>query len=644
VQSFLRLSSDLGVERNFEWIIRDNPGAKTISPINGEYIDFNDRLDQWRTWKAGGKFKKPSVLVTVLKNTGRINNLANLLGALNLSQVPVLIIDDESDQASPNTKSAANLRNGLSDKSSTYEAIENLRSRVPKHTYLQYTATPQANLLAAKADALSPSFSRVITAGPDYVGGEEFFGTGNQNIRVLPDDDEIRGASLPDEPPASFKESLFSFWTACAITLAEAHSAGKERPETRSMMIQTSARINPHKKFSEWTRSIQKHAKTTLRNPDSASYSDLIEKFESAYDDLSKTFSHTLPFEELKEWLAEALDATKVVEVNSTEDAVKEIIWHESFFWVLVGGMKLDRGFTVRGITHTYMPRTVAENASTLQQRARFFGYHRRYLGLCRIYIAGNTLEAFEAYVEHEKALRMSLEKFQGKPLSLWKRSFIMDKALNKPVRSNVVGMKLKRAVINESWISPRFMYENDDAITRNILAMDTFVSELRLMAASDHPLTWIDKRAGKGHELYTDVPLSRVRDYLLELQFTNEFDVNLSMPLAIAIERELKKHKNSVADIVLMNSLDTSNLGGRSTDEGGITNIFVGSNPENAKSRAEMSYVGDREIHTEKITLQMRFVLVKGVLGIDGQMKSVPWISLKPNQNLKIQVLEEME
>jgi hypothetical protein len=644
VQSLVRLMTDLGVERNHEWIVRDNPGSKNISPGSAEYIDFKDRLDQWRNWQSGGKMKKPSILVTVLKHTGRVNNLANLLGALDLKDVPLLIIDDESDQASPNTKSAANLRNGLSDSSSTYEAIENLRSRAPRHTYLQYTATPQANLLAAKADALSPAFGRVITAGPDYIGGEDFFGGDRANIRVIPAADEIRGKALPDEPPTSFTESLISFWAACAITLAEAHKSGRDAPDTRSMMIQTSALTAPHARFSQWTRSIQGLWKTTLRNPDSASYPDLLEEFESAYKDLSVTFDHSVTFDEFKEWLAETLDATKVVEVNSTEDAVKDIKWYESFFWILVGGMKLDRGFTVRGITHTYMPRTVAENASTLQQRARFFGYHRKYFGLCRIHIAEPTLLAFEAYVEHEKALRLSLEKFQGKPLKLWKRSFIMDRALNKPVRSNVVGMRLNRSVISDAWISPRFMYENDDAITRNLLALDTLVKELKLLPKAQKPSGWVDKRSGSGHELYSDIPLQRVRDFLFDVQFTNSFDANLSMPLMIAIERELVKDANAAADIVLMNSLDTSNLGGRSTSDNGITNIFVGRNPAAAKSFDELNYVGDREIHTDKITLQLRLVLVNEILGVDGQMRPVPWISLKPNENLKIQVLEEME
>lgn len=643
-QSLDRLVDDLGLEKYREWRVFDNPGNSTINTSGAEFVDFKDRLDQWKAWQAGGKIKKPSILVTVLKHTGRINNLAKLLGSLDLKNVPTLIIDDESDQASPNTKSAANLRTGLNELSSTYEAIESLRSKSPKHTYLQYTATPQANLLAAKSDALSPAFSRVISAGPDYTGGEEFFTKELKNIKDIPITDEIQVSSLPDEPPKSFQDSLISFWTACAVAMAEDHRLNDGTPSTRSMMIQTSARTKPHALFSGWVRDIKSLWKVVLRDPNLASYEDLIARFQNAFVDLSTTYVFTKTFDEVKDWLADALDETKVVEVNSTDEAVKEIRWYESQFWILIGGMKLDRGFTVRGITHTYMPRTVADNAATLQQRARFFGYHRKYFGLCRIYIAENTLKAFQAYVEHEKALRLSLEKFQGRPLREWKRNFILDRALNKPVRTNVIGMKLNRGVINDGWITPRYMHENVDAISGNQLAFDALVSELTPLGASSHPSNWIDKRSGKGHLLYKCIPLSRMEAFILDLQFTNPYDVNLSMPLAVALGRELVSDPTATVDVVLMNSLDTSNLDGRNADSKGIENLFVGRNPKTAKSFSELNYVGDRDIHTDKITLQMRYVLVKDVLRADGSMEFVPWIAIKPTESLRVQVIEEIE
>lgn len=72
------------------------------------------------------------------------------------------MIDDESDQASLNTQ-AARIRSGAvapSTTSTTYEKILELRDVLPHHSYLQYTATPQANLLLAQADLLNASFSQ----------------------------------------------------------------------------------------------------------------------------------------------------------------------------------------------------------------------------------------------------------------------------------------------------------------------------------------------------------------------------------------------------------------------------------------------------------------------------------------------------
>ena len=59
-----------------------------------------------------------------------------------------------------------------------------------------------------------------------------------------------------------------------------------------------------------------------------------------------------------------------------------QINWGQSYSWILVGGQAMDRGFTVEGLTVTYMPRNLGiGNADTVQQRARFFGYKRAFLG-----------------------------------------------------------------------------------------------------------------------------------------------------------------------------------------------------------------------------------------------------------------------
>jgi len=66
--------------------------------------------------------------------------------------------------------------------------------------------------------------------------------------------------------------------------------------------------------------------------------------------------------------------------------------------------LAMDRGFTVEGLTVTYMPRGKgAGNADTIQQRARFLGYKRGYLGLCRVFLESDVQRAFSVYVNHEE-------------------------------------------------------------------------------------------------------------------------------------------------------------------------------------------------------------------------------------------------
>lgn len=73
----------------------------------------------------------------------------------------------------------------------------------------------------------------------------------------------------------------------------------------------------------------------------------------------------------------------------------------------------MDRGFTVEGLTVTYMPRNVGVgNVDTIQQRARFFGYKRSYLGYCRVFLDQVTIDAYNSIVDHEENVRDQLREF----------------------------------------------------------------------------------------------------------------------------------------------------------------------------------------------------------------------------------------
>ena len=132
-QSTDRLYRDLRLDepgRARRWIRFQNPSNDdaTIQAIR-------DVLDGWRDLGTPEEYKK-TVLITALKNHRRLQHLADLVGTLEMQNVPVLVIDDEADQASLNT--AVTRR----EESTTYRRLMALRRTLPSHTYLQYTATP----------------------------------------------------------------------------------------------------------------------------------------------------------------------------------------------------------------------------------------------------------------------------------------------------------------------------------------------------------------------------------------------------------------------------------------------------------------------------------------------------------------------
>src|SRR5207253_10843262 len=121
---------------------------------------------------------------------------------------------------------------------------------------------------------------------------------------------------------------------------------------------------------------------------------------------------------------------TRILEVNTRGGQTPTVDWRSAYGWILVGGQAMDRGFTVEGLTVTYMPRGIGVgNADTVQQRARFFGYKGRYLGYCRVYLEPVLSSAFTRYVTHEEDVRGRLidHARTGQPLSELRRAFLLD-------------------------------------------------------------------------------------------------------------------------------------------------------------------------------------------------------------------------
>jgi hypothetical protein len=128
--------------------------------------------------------------------------------------------------------------------------------------------------------------------------------------------------------------------------------------------------------------------------------------------------------------------------VNSTSD-INKIAWNVAPVHILVGGNKLDRGFTVEGLTVTYMNRPASPQVDTLEQRARAFGYRADLLPYCQFFASPRTLKVLRETVDTEYDLRARLRDWldAGNDVTTWAEQIgLLLPANTKPTRQNVLG------------------------------------------------------------------------------------------------------------------------------------------------------------------------------------------------------------
>ncbi|HEY4269547.1 MAG TPA: Z1 domain-containing protein [Galbitalea sp.] len=630
-QSEDRLEADLGLgQLQTAWTLEKNPAI-------GDEPELRRIVTNWRRRRDGYSTReKPALLLTVLKNATRLRSAAKVLARLDLAGVPVLVIDDESDQASLNTRARANLMNGGDATSETYDSIVELREALPQHSYLQYTATPQANLLLAISDVLNPSYAKVIAPGDSYTGGRYFFRERPMDvIRELPTLDVFDPDNPPTEAPESLQQALRIFLLgAAAVALAE-------EQVNRSMMVQASQKTAPHATYAQWLQDLLIAWSGLLRNGDQAVRSQILCDFQSAYDDLSRTVADLPELDELLGVVGEVCDEVRVIQVNSV-GAEKNIKWTSDQFWILVGGQKLDRGFTVEGLTVSYVPRNIAENSDVLQQRGRFFGYRASYIGFCRVFLPRSSIQAFSGYVKDEEFLRDSLAKFGGAPLSRWRRSFLLHRDIARLTRTSAVGRRLRRVRLDEGWTYPRSMHETTSDVVHNLELLNGYATALRqdsnLVDMASFPGI-VDRRTGSAPNLLSERrQVQEILNFLVELRFSDPVDQMLITSVALALSAT--DQPISGVDVVLVSDLRTDGQQGRTL--GALRkNLFVGRSPEGVIDVNQLRYSGDRALQrNERPTLHLRKVLMRDM---EGKLAPVPWIAIHfPSRLAHELVIEE--
>ena len=389
-------------------------------------------------------------------------------------------------------------------------------------------------------------------------------------------------------------------------------AAGKIKKDThnRSMMIHPSRLKNDQAQFNIWVNNLKQLFVMTLRNgDDNIDKIKLIQDFEKAYKDLNRTVKDLPIFENLlgnklkTDRLEHAIDSTKIELVNSQQGKTPLIKWKDHYSFILIGGQSLDRGFTVEGLTVTYMPRAVGVgNVDTIQQRARFFGYKRGYLGFCRIYLDEQTIDAYRHYVEHEEHLRKNLTEnnLANKHLDEWEREAILERAFQL-ARDNIFSNQFERFDLSNEWFKIAAPHDLQNIIDSNREISGNFIADLQNNWQEDAGHT---KRTEDQKHFVCEIDLKKAfDDFLMKLKFTRDSDSGEFTSLKSVVLRYLEMKNDPKATIYLMKKGEIRKR--RLTNKDEIQQLFQGKNPN--KGEGEVIYPGDREIKdAANLTIQI--------------------------------------
>lgn len=568
---------------------------------------------------------KPIILIPILKHYNHINNLTALFKSTEMKDAmnneTVLIIDDEADQASLNSYGRKNSKKAeyeAQEESRTYEAILKLRAALPGNTYIQYTATPQANILISMQDLLSPKSHTLLTPGSDYIGGKLFFGKGQNHelfrgglIKQIPEDQVFhKKRNALKKIPQSLIDALMLHIMAVAIVVKWAEV---EDVPFLSMMVHPDNTKKWNLKFKKWIDAELKNWRIALRKPDGQDDKvDLLEKFENLFPMAVEYYSdeEQPTFEQIKPFILDILNDKKVYLINSDKEvADTKIEWNNYKMHILVGAEMLNRGFTVENLATTYMPRysVGATNADTIQQRCRFFGYKSDYIKSCRVFLPKSSIVNYIDYVAHEEELRATLNSCNT--LAEAERKILLSPRL-KPTRQNILPI----SVVNTQLKGMQGMqaFESKSLIENNKKVVESFLETHKNDFDIEYKYTTKD-RTHRGFKLSIDEAIT----FLADFRFGNYFDARRKAD-TIRYLRYLSSSDNEhpLEYVYFIQMAWDADIRHRNFDAEKLklaSNIFAGQSSDYDST----DYPGDRKIvENDSLTIQLyHFILDNATL-----------------------------
>ena len=396
------------------------------------------------------------VLFVVKKNVSVLRKLYKWLEEQNVDpttgyvDVPMLLIDDEADNASVNT------RKDETDPTQTNKLIRQICHLFKNSTYVGFTATPFANVFIdpdsidsmKHADLFPKDFIYALESPSNYVGASKIFyqdGIYHRNLRYITDIEEPDYTSeeykedtkydidkLNSGPfyyrhkkewdgilPDSLRESVLCFFLANAI-----RDLRGQKSAPRSMLVNMSRFVKVQQRITAYIERLYNDTFDSIRfsfnedagaNRDLPLYKELLHIWEKHFSDIKD-----VPFSKViqKKTLLNAIEKILVMTVNGSKRSGKlDYKANRSLRVIAVGGLALSRGLTLEGLMVSYFYRNTS-TFDVLMQMGRWFGYRTGYEDLFQIWTSKISADWYSEVAKASQELKDDIRNMRDQYLT----------------------------------------------------------------------------------------------------------------------------------------------------------------------------------------------------------------------------------
>jgi hypothetical protein len=497
------------------------------------------------------------ILIVIKKNTKTLSNVITWLEKQYKNKIAdhsMLVIDDESDYASINTKEE-------NDPTKINERIRKLISLFQKSVYVAYTATPYANIFIDHQvghaelgrDLFPKDFIYALDAPTDYFGARKIFlETDNRSLIEIDDYlDSFPAKHKKDHKLNKLPESLEDAIRHFILNISIRDLRGQSRKHN-SMLIHASRFTNVHmgiaNRVEVYLDQLKNEIKTYGMLPDPTTQSEHISQIKKTFE--LRIAKPGFSWGQVIKRLTSLISSVVVREVHQNTSIPLVYRKDSATNAIVVGGTSLSRGYTVEGLSVSYFLRS-SLFYDTLMQMGRWFGYRPGYEDLCKIYLPKHLISNFAQIIESTEDLiddfkKMSDEKMTPEEFGLAVKyhpdSGLQVTARNKQKNAKDIyfEMKLDGHTKETAWI------HTDQSINaKNIESTKELFRSLDLLKA---------KKSG-AHYVWTHIDRSEILRFLDSFQvYGDDDELGFRTRMPIKFIKKYVKEINTDWDISLHN------------------------------------------------------------------------------------------